>query len=63
MTEKDMDEENSFEELLKASTETAGRKLFPGDKVSGKVLKVSKDTIFVDLGALSQTTSMTFGRI
>ena len=54
MTEKDMDEENSFEELLKASTETAGRKLFPGDKVSGKVLKVSKDTIFVDLGGKSE---------
>ena len=54
MTEKDMDEENSFEELLKASTETAGRKLFPGDKVSGKVLKVSKDTIFVYLGGKSE---------
>ena len=49
-----MDGEKSFEELLKASTETAGRKLFPGDKVSGKVLKVSKDTIFVDLGGKSE---------
>ena len=47
MTEKEMNEEMSFEELLKASSEAPGRKLFPGDKVSGKVLKVSKDTVFV----------------
>src|SRR4030066_1925188 len=54
MTEKEDNEETSFEELLKASSETPGRKLFPGDKVSGKVLKVSKDTIFVDLGGKSE---------
>jgi len=54
MTEKEMNEETSFEELLKASSEGPGRKLFPGDKVSGKVLKVSKDTIFVDLGGKSE---------
>ena len=49
-----MNEEISFEELLKTSSEAPGRKLFPGDKVSGKVLKVSKDTIFVDLGGKSE---------
>ena len=49
-----MNEEASFEELLKASTETHGRKLFPGDKVSGKVAKVSKDAVFVDLGGKSE---------
>lgn len=54
MTEKEINGEASFEELLKASSETPGRKLFPGDKVSGKVLKVSKDTIFVDLGGKSE---------
>jgi small subunit ribosomal protein S1 len=54
MTEKENNEEASFEELLKASSETPGRRLFPGDKVSGKVLKVSKDTIFVDLGGKSE---------
>ncbi|MGZ3535501.1 MAG: S1 RNA-binding domain-containing protein, partial [Thermodesulfobacteriota bacterium] len=54
MTEKDTNGEPSFEELLEASTEAPGRKLFPGDKVSGKVLKVSKDTIFVDLGGKSE---------
>ena len=54
MIEKEMNEEVSFEELLKASFETPGRKLFPGDKVSGKVLKISKDTVFVDLGGKSE---------
>src|SRR4030042_1860461 len=54
MTEKENNEEPSFEELLKASFETPGRKFFPGDKVSGKVLKVSKDTIFVELGGKSE---------
>jgi small subunit ribosomal protein S1 len=54
MTEKEMNEEASFEELLKASSEAPGRKLFPGDKVSGKVVKISKDTIFVDLGGKSE---------
>jgi len=54
MTEKENNNETSFEELLRTSFETPGRKLFPGDKVSGKVLKVSKDTIFVDLGGKSE---------
>jgi small subunit ribosomal protein S1 len=54
MPEKEMEEKESFEELLKASSETPGRRLFPGDKVSGKVLKVSKDTIFVELGGKSE---------
>jgi len=54
MTEKEMNEEVSFEELLKASTESPGRKLFPGEKVTGKVAKVSKDTVFVDLGGKSE---------
>jgi small subunit ribosomal protein S1 len=54
MTEKENYEETSFEELLKASSEAPGRKLLPGDKVSGKVMKVGKDTIFVDLGGKSE---------
>jgi small subunit ribosomal protein S1 len=54
MIEKEMNEEASFEELLKASSESPGRKLFPGDKVSGKVAKISKDTVFVDLGGKSE---------
>jgi len=54
MVEKEMNEEASFEELLKASSEAPGRKIFPGDTVSGKVLKISKDTVFVDLGGKSE---------
>ena len=54
MIDNEMNEEKSFEELLKASAETGGRKFFPGEKISGKVLKVSKDTIFVDLGGKSE---------
>ncbi len=46
--------EKSFAELLEASSEAPGRKLFPGDKVSGKVLQVSKDTIFVDCGGKTE---------
>ena len=53
-TDKDTNGEASFEELLKASSESPRRKLFPGDKVSGKVAKVGKDTIFVDLGGKSE---------
>src|SRR4030065_508584 len=54
MVEKEINEEIIFAELLEASSEGTGRKLFPGDKVSGKVLKVSKDTVFVDLGGKSE---------
>ncbi|MGZ3525895.1 MAG: S1 RNA-binding domain-containing protein [Thermodesulfobacteriota bacterium] len=54
MIDNEMNGEKSFEELLNASSEAGGRKLFPGDEVSGKVLKVSKDTIFVDLGGKSE---------
>jgi len=54
MTEKEFNGEPSFEELLKASSESPGRKLFPGNKVSGKVAKVSKDAVFVDLGGKSE---------
>jgi small subunit ribosomal protein S1 len=54
MEENDMEEKESFAELFEASSESPGRKLFPGDKVSGKVLKVGKDTIFVDLGGKSE---------
>ena len=54
MTENDMEEKKSFAELFEASSESPGRKLFPGETVSGKVLKISKDTIFVDLGGKSE---------
>jgi small subunit ribosomal protein S1 len=49
-----MDEEASFAELLEASTETPGRKIYPGDKISGRVAKISRDALFVDLGGKSE---------
>jgi small subunit ribosomal protein S1 len=54
MTENDMEEKTSFAELLEASTETPGRKIYPGDKVSGRVAKISRGTLFVDLGGKSE---------
>jgi len=54
MTENEMEEKESFAELFEASQEKTTRKLFPGDKVSGIVLKVGKDTVFVDLGGKSE---------
>lgn len=54
MTENDATEEISFEELLKASTESPGRKLHPGESVSGTVAKIGKDTVFIDLGGKSE---------
>lgn len=57
MSEKELGGEPSFEELLKSSSEAPGRKLLPGDKVSGKVFKISKDTVFVELGGKSEGIS------
>src|SRR4030043_970617 len=53
MAENEM-EEKSFAELFEASNESPGRKISPGDMVSGEVIKISKDTIFVDLGGKSE---------
>src|SRR4030042_306935 len=53
MTENEI-EEKSFAELFEASSESPGRIISPGDMVSGKVIKISKDTIFVDLGGKSE---------
>jgi small subunit ribosomal protein S1 len=54
MAENEKEEKETFAELFEASQEKTTRKLFPGDKVSGKVLKVGKDTIFVELGGKSE---------
>ena len=54
MTGNETDEKTSFAELFEASSETAGHKIYPGDKVSGRVAKISRDTLFVDLGGKSE---------
>ena len=54
MTENDMEEKVSFAELFESASETPGRKLFPGERISGRVVKISKDTVFFDLGRKSE---------
>jgi small subunit ribosomal protein S1 len=54
MTEKEMQEEVSFAELLESSPKTPGGQFAPGDTVSGTVVKITKDTVFVDLGGKSE---------
>jgi small subunit ribosomal protein S1 len=54
MTEKETQEELSFAELLESSLETPGGQFAPGDTVSGTVVKITKDTVFVDLGGKSE---------
>jgi len=54
MTENDMEETMSFAELFESASEAPGRKLFPGEMVSGRVVKISKDTIFLGLGGKSE---------
>ena len=49
-----MEEDTSFAELLEASSEIPGQKIHPGDKISGRVAKISRDTLFVDLGGKSE---------
>lgn len=47
-------EEQTFAELLAQSEKKADRKLSPGEIVSGVVIKISKDVVFVDLGGKSE---------
>jgi small subunit ribosomal protein S1 len=54
MMENETDEKTSFAELFEASSETGGHKIYPGDKISGRVAKISRDTLFVDLGGKSE---------
>jgi len=54
MAEEELEEPKSFAELFEANPETPGRKFSSGQTVSGRVVKISKDTIFVDLGGKSE---------
>jgi small subunit ribosomal protein S1 len=49
-----MSEEESFAELFASSPQILNRGFRPGDTVSGVVIKISKDTVFVDLGSKSE---------
>lgn len=47
-------EEQSFAELLAQSEKSLDKKLFPGEIVSGVVIKITKDSLFIDLGGKSE---------
>lgn len=54
MAEKEMEDEVSFAELLESSPQTPGSEFAPGDTVSGTVVKITQDAVFVDLGGKSE---------
>jgi small subunit ribosomal protein S1 len=54
MSEKETNEMTTFAELFEAHSEMPKKKFFPGDKISGMIVKISKDTVFVDLGGKSE---------
>ncbi len=49
-----MSEEESFAELFAGSAQIPNGGFRPGDTVSGVVIKISKDTVFIDLGSKSE---------
>src|SRR4030042_3775450 len=54
MAEGEREEEVSFAELFESSTQTLSQRFAPGDTVSGIVVKMGKETVFVDLGGKSE---------
>ena len=52
--EENKKDEMSFAELLDANPETPSTFFSPGEKVSGTVVNITKDVIFVDLGGKSE---------
>ncbi len=57
MAEDIREEEGSFAELFESSLQTPGVQFSPGETVSGIVVKISQDTVFVDLGGKSEGTA------
>jgi small subunit ribosomal protein S1 len=54
MMENEKQKEMSFAELFEANPQTPGRGVSAGSAVSGEVVKIGKETIFVDLGGKSE---------
>lgn len=54
MIEREMEEGQSFAELFEAIPKLKDRRFIAGETVSGRVVKISKDTIFIDLGSKSE---------
>jgi len=51
---KEKEENITFAELLGESQQAPPIRFAPGDSVSGTVVKISKDTVFIDLGGKSE---------
>jgi small subunit ribosomal protein S1 len=54
MTETEMEESKSFAEIFEAIPKFKDRRFVAGESVSGRVVKITKDTIFVDLESKSE---------
>ena len=57
MIEMEKEEDVSFAELFEQSSQTPGVHVSPGDRVTGTIVKISKETVFVDLGGKSEGTA------
>ncbi len=57
MPENVTEEDISFAELFESSQQTPGFQVSPGERVTGTVVKISKDTVFIDLGGKSEGTA------
>ncbi len=58
VTEENVTEEDiSFAELFESSQQTPGFQVSPGERVTGTVVKISKETVFIDLGGKSEGTA------
>jgi len=54
MVEEQMEESKSFAELFETMPKTKDRRFTAGETLSGKIVKISRETIFVDLGGKSE---------
>jgi len=54
MIEREMEESKSFAEMFEAIPKFKDRKFVAGETVSGRIVKVGKDTIFIDLESKSE---------
>ena len=57
MAEMEEEEDVSFAELFEQSSQTPGARFSPGERVTGIIVKISKETVFVDLGGKSEGTA------
>jgi small subunit ribosomal protein S1 len=54
MMERELEESRSFAEIFEAIPKFKDRKFVAGETVSGRVVKITKDTIFIDLESKSE---------